>query len=222
MRLTVRKSQTAVKDQGDRPTCVAFAVTAFHEHVLQASLSPPQGLQTDLSEEFLHYFSKKRDQLFGRHTGTTVAAAAAALEVEGQALEVLCPYQCAGLPLVRPTLQAVEDGTTRLLSGLRKLVVSLTSVESSLRGGSALIAVMDWFATSYLAPMGRIEVPRAGDRLLGRHAVLVVELENESLTGRASMVFKNSWGTRWGNRGFGTFTEEYLNSHGRELWSLTT
>ena len=36
MRLTVRHAQTPVKHQYDRPTCVAFAVTALHEYAVDS------------------------------------------------------------------------------------------------------------------------------------------------------------------------------------------
>lgn len=89
MKLTVRHLQTPIRHQYDRPTCVAFAVTAFHEYVRDCSKSGKQIPDLDLSEEFLFHHCKQLDRLPTTKSGTTLEAAAAALRHAGQALEIL-------------------------------------------------------------------------------------------------------------------------------------
>ena len=83
MRISTRVRQSSVKNQYDRPTCVAFAATALHEYTRQALNGPGQTSEIDLSEEFLHYHCKKRDNLPPNSVGTTLTAAAFSLAVEG-------------------------------------------------------------------------------------------------------------------------------------------
>ncbi|MGO9254893.1 MAG: C1 family peptidase [Bryobacteraceae bacterium] len=224
MKLTVRHLQTPIRHQYDRPTCVAFAVTAFHEYVRDCSKSGKQIPDLDLSEEFLFHHCKQLDRLPTTKSGTTLEAAAAALRHAGQALEILCPYRtgtASRSPLVLiPEITA--DAKTRTLSGIHKLNLSLGSIEHSLRSANPVIAVLDWYSNSYLATQGRIGLPGAADRLLGRHAVLIVEIDDEAEAGACSLGFKNSWGPKWGNLGFGSFSAQYFRSYGRELWSLTS
>lgn len=223
MRLTVRHLQTAARHQHDRPTCVAFAVTAFHEYVCDSSKSRKQIPELDLSEEFLFHHCKQMDGLPPIKSGTTVEAAVAALRHEGQALETLCPYRTgtAGRSPLLLSPEITADAKTRTLSGIRKLSLSLGSIEDSLRSANPVIAVLDWYSNSYLAPQGRIDLPGTADRLLGRHAVLIVEIDDESKAGTCSLCFKNSWGPKWGNQGFGSFSAQYFRSYSRGLWSVT-
>ena len=224
MKLTVRHLQGPAKHQHDRPTCVAFAATALHEYLCDCAASGKPVTETDLSEEFLYHHCKGRDGLKAAASGTTLEAAAGALRDEGQPLEALCPYRTlndAKNPLLISATAAADAGK-RKLDTMHRLDLKVASVEKSLRSARPVVAVLDWYSNSYLAPLGRIGLPAAADRLLGRHAVLVVGIDDESEAGVCSLAFKNSWGTKWGDNGFGSFSAEYFQRYARELWSLAT
>ena len=78
-----------------------------------------------------------------------------------------------------------------------------------------MIAVVDLYSNAYVTQLGRIEIPRPTDRFLGRHAVLVVELEEEIRAGFGMITFKNSWGPKWGDKGFGCFELDYFTASNR-------
>jgi len=223
MQISVRGSQSDVKNQHDRPTCVAFAVTALHEHTFDVLKASKKKAEVDLSEEYLYHHCKKRDGLGPNSTGTTMSAASASLTTDGQSLETLCPYQpfLSKVNLVSPTQDALADGKTRLLLGLRRLNLSVSSIRDSLRLSRPVIAVLDWYSNAYVARLGRIEMPGPTDRFLGRHAVLVVELEEEPQAGLCMIAFKNSWGPKWGDRGYGCFGLDYFRTYGRGIWGQT-
>jgi C1A family cysteine protease len=63
-------------------------------------------------------------------------------------------------------------------------------------------------------------MPGHNDRFLGRHAVLIVELEENEPIDLCAITFKNSWGPKWGDNGFGHFGLDYFRAYGRELWGL--
>ena len=48
--------------------------------------------------------------------------------------------------------------------------------------------------------------PKAGEEVLGGHAVLAVGYDNDQQRFR----FRNSWGTGWGQEGYGTIPYAYL------------
>ena len=224
MRISVRGGQSEVKNQHDRPICVAFAVTALHECAFDTLRGSKKRAEIDLSEEYLHYHSKKRDGLKPNSTGTTVSAASASLATDGQSLESLCPYQPSFSKgnLASPTRAALADGRTRLLSGLRRLDLSLSGIRDSLRVSRPVIAVLDWYSNAYVTHLGLIEMPSKTDRYLGRHAVLIVELDEDPEPGACIITFKNSWGLKWGDKGFGHFGLDYLRMYGREIWAVTS
>jgi C1A family cysteine protease len=224
MLISLRGTQSAVKRQYDRPTCVAFAVTALHEHAYDVLKCSRKTAEVDLSEEFLHYHCKKHDRLGPNSSGTTVAAASTSLAKYGQSLECYCPYQLSlsESSIPAPTGVAYADGKTRLLPGLRCLDQSLTTIHSSLSLGKPLVAVLDWYSNAYIAPSGRIQMPGRNDRFLGRHAVLIVEFDEKEQADLCVITFKNSWGPKWGDNGFGYFGIDYFHAHGRELWGVSS
>src|SRR5208282_5344002 len=196
MHITVRAAQSGIKHQYDRPTCVPFAVTALHEYTYDVLNGLKKAAEIDLSEEFLYYQCKRLDGLGANSTGTTISAASASLATDGQSLESLCPYKVSGPPgiMTPPNPSAIADGKSRRLLGLQQLTLSISSVRNSLRLSKPVIAVLEWFSNAYLTQLGRIEIPRSADRALGRHAVLIVELEEEPAAGCCLITFKNSWG----------------------------
>src|SRR6266404_7343035 len=106
-----------VKDQGDRPTCVAFAVSSLHEYWRDVSNGQQDAIQLDLSEEFLYYGCKQRDGLRGS-TGTTIDAASLWLRLKGQCLETLHPYQVSSGTLQKPSTAAFNDARSKTLRTL--------------------------------------------------------------------------------------------------------
>ncbi len=84
-----------------------------------------------------------------------------------------------------------------------------------------VVAILDLHSNAYLAPAGRLEFPQPGDRPIGRHAILIVELEDFS-SEPSVISFKNSWGLKWGDKGFGSITEDYFKMYGRELWGINS
>ena len=53
---------------------------------------------------------------------------------------------------------------------------------------------------------GRVPMPQRGEKTLGGHAVLVVGYEERG----DRFLVRNSWGTRWGQRGTFTLPWNYL------------
>lgn len=66
--------------------------------------------------------------------------------------------------------------------------------------------VVEAFESWYSAPNGVIGMPAPGDRSIGLHAVLLTHYADSG----ATIGFVNSWGTGWGNRGYGTMPFEYV------------
>lgn len=224
MHISVRAGQSGIKNQYDRPTCVAFAVTAFHEYAHDVSNGLKEVAEIDLSEEFLYHQCKRIDGLGTNSTGATISAASASLAADGQCLESLCPYKMSGSAgyMAAPNASAFADGKGRRFLGLQQLSLSLSNIQKSLTLSRPVIAVLDWFSNAYVTQRGRIEIPRTTDRLLGRHAVLIVELEDQPTTGFCLITFKNSWGRKWGDSGFGSFGLDYFNTYAREIWGVTS
>ena len=85
--LDFRSRLGLVRDQGARPTCLAQASTAAHEHA--------RGSNVPLSPEYLHYFASKSESA---PEGVDFPSVSRALLAPGQPTETDCPYHQNELP----------------------------------------------------------------------------------------------------------------------------
>jgi hypothetical protein len=198
---------------------VAFAVSALHEYWLDICCASKPSLGLDLSEEFLFYGCKVRDGLKGTGSGTTLVAASESLVSDGQCLEKLHPYRQKSPLLSVPSPSAFVDGKSRILKTLKRQTIALSVVRQSLAKNIPVVAAIELFRSAYRAgPTGLLPLPSAGEMRVGRHAVLIVDVE---ATGpEEQIVFLNSWGAKWGDAGLGRFTVQYFSSHCKQLWNI--
>jgi GNAT superfamily N-acetyltransferase len=66
---------------------------------------------------------------------------------------------------------------------------------------------MEMFESGYHAPHGRLPLPGEGDSYRGRHLVAVLDSTQDEL------VFANSWGPEWGDKGLGYISHGYFEFH---------
>lgn len=196
---------------------MAFAVSACHEYWIDVCCTNKQSLELDLSAEFLFYGCKARDGLRGR--GTTIVAASETLLIDGQCLEHLHPYKRGGSLLSVPSKAAFIDGKARILKTLARRGVDLKTVRGSLGQNMPLVAAIELFKSAYQAgPSGLLRMPANGEKPVGRHAVVIVDLEARG--SEEQLIFVNSWGQKWGEGGLGRFTTQYFSAHCKQLWNI--
>jgi C1A family cysteine protease len=73
---------------------------------------------------------------------------------------------------------------------------------------------------------GVLAYPSEDDREVGGHAVVVVGYDDRKAAGEpatpGALLIQNSWGTTWGEKGFGWLSYRYvLEDRARDLWTLT-
>jgi C1A family cysteine protease len=197
-----------VRDQGQRGTCVAFAVTAAHEMARAAGIAVAE----DLSEEALYWGCKLIDGNW--HTGTIFTSAAAALAATGQPVEAVWPYnsrRSAGIAYAPPSAPSADWH----LSSLNPMSIDLPSVRVELDAGRPVVLGLELFDTLLIpSAAGRIEAPPPGSGTRGRHAVLAVGHATSAL------LIRNSWGMSWALSGYGWLSDDYAVHHVKEAWVL--
>jgi hypothetical protein len=202
----LRPTLPPARDQGQRGTCVAFAVTAAHE----VSRSPA-AVPEDLSEEALYWGCKRADGNW--RAGTTFASASVAISRWGQPLEAEWPYEPRRVDGSVITAPARPGGKSWHRSGLRRIAVALSDLRAHLAAGTPVVLGLVVFETLFRPGTdGRVADPPAGANPRGRHAVLAVGHQPGEL------LIRNSWGVTWALAGYGWISDTYVASHVPDAW----
>ena len=79
-------------------------------------------------------------------------------------------------------------------------------------------SVYDSFESQKVAKTGVVDMPKAGEQMLGGHAVLAVGYDNTA----KRFIVRNSWGTEWGKKGYFTMPYDYLADRNLsdDLWTI--
>ena len=195
----------AVRSQGRRPTCLAFASSDAHRH---ARRHPEL-----LCVEWLFYHVTQLAGT-GPHSGTTIPDTRAVMKSIGQPEECVWPYQAVTPdqttwhpPSVKPRLltcssdgceaglrvvqEEVEDGVPVVIAMFTS--TTFTAPASWQRHGSEIILSRD---------RGESIDPATG------HALVAVG--RGRFRGEPVLLLRNSWGPRWGFDGHAWVHEDYL------------
>ncbi|MEO1379411.1 MAG: C1 family peptidase [Pseudomonadota bacterium] len=196
-----------VRDQGARPTCLAFAASDAH-----AAL---RGNWDELSCEYAFYHAQKRT---GRSPdkGSFLPDMLASLRDTGQPIESGWPYlkklpadmatyrppHTVGQVFARNGDQALRDVgqiCAELNDGRPAIVLSVLT-RSFFRPQQT--GVIDHIQNDEVFPVPRHAVVAVGHGLIGQQRAVLI---------------RNSWGPTWGLQGHGWLTENYLTRHMYDL-----
>jgi hypothetical protein len=196
----LRKLFGPVRDQGQRPTCLAFAASDLH-----ASLRRPWA---ELSCEYLFYHAQQRGNRKS-HEGALLAAMLDAVRHDGQPYETGWPYltalpadlaQWTPPPGISPLFRRAGDTASH----------TIDAMVSELDRGRPLIVLLrlswsfDWVKSDGIVDEASGEQPD----LNRRHAVIASG--HGEINGQRTIIVRNSWGEGWADGGYGYLTEKYL------------
>ena len=197
-----RGAQTPVRNQGDRPTCVGFAISAAHEWIVGDSIT--------LSPE---------DAMWAAHQAggsqiepaTSVRLGLTGLTDSDHARESAWPYGKPPWPAERPAAAGLA-ANQRVLPGWRELTdLTVEGIESELDRWLPVILTIRVVLGAWRPQDGQIDAEPGGISR-GNHAVMVVGVDSNT-PGQPRILVKNSWGVRWGDVGYGYISRRYLDEH---------
>jgi C1A family cysteine protease len=225
---------SAPRDQGDRGSCVAFAVTAINEY----SFFVKTGRYNNLSEQYLFSETKLRDR--DTYCGTTISSALTVLAVKGQCLETKWSYN-PHTPCIQTFGKPTNADQDALPYRNGSIPVDRNNVVGNIRGHLSIghllafsIPIYDsWYNNPDTINTGRFILPGIGEnpltgtdgKALGHAMVVVGYQDAEEWPGGGYFIVRNSWGLSWGasnyyGSGYGVIPFEFISTLVWEVYAI--
>lgn len=193
----LRSSFTSIKSQGPVGACASFAFTSVYEYILNKN---GKLTESDLSERFLYYYTRKRMGTLDSDSGTNMYDAGKTLETEGICSEELCPYSYDFEEhKVQPSAQADTDGQTRRVAEIKNVNIKEDDIKSALVEGYPVIISLHLHESfNKIGTDGFVRCPDESDPAVGWHAMVIVGFSDKDRV----FIVRNSWGIDFGDKGY--------------------
>lgn len=186
-----------IRDQGQRPTCMAFAASDTHSFARRS--------REPLSVEYAFYYAVQRMIIPDRTQAVSFDLISQALSIDGQPSEVSWPYVS--------NLLTTDEWKPPKISGIifkRNSEGSLTNLESiytSLDDNQPLILIIK-ISRSFFYATKEILLRKDKEPTINTHTIIAVGYGESR--GTRCLLIRNSWGNQWGMDGYAWIDEDYL------------
>ncbi len=217
---------TPIEDQGNLGSCTANAGVGLMEYYQCRAF----GKYMDGSRLFLYKATRNLDGSVG-DTGAYLRSTMKAMVLFGIPPERYWPYQIDQFD-VEPSAFCYSFGQSfktvkyyRIDPPGTPASKVLSAIRRNLAAGLALM--FGFTVYSSIPPVGTgsgdIPFPGANERVLGGHAIVAVGYDDKKQIGKdkGALLIRNSWGTDWGEQGYGWLPYAYVESGlAADFWSL--
>jgi C1A family cysteine protease len=211
-----------IEDQGALGSCTAHAGVGLVEYFECRSF----GTHLDASRLFLYKVTRNLEQWTG-DTGAYLRTTMKALVLFGVPPEQYWPYKPARFDDEPPAFSYAWASHFRAMEYYRLDAVGTTPAQLLARikqqlaaGFPSMFGFTVYSSIGAADADGRIPYPSAGETVEGGHAVVAVGYDDGMKIGKqkGALLIRNSWGTGWGDQGYGWLPYAYVESGLAEDW----
>jgi C1A family cysteine protease len=198
-----------VTNQGSEGTCVGFAtVDGMKEYQDQLEYKEFK----NLSPRYVYENARKIDVYPDDEDGTDIRSAMKILLDRGVCYEACWPYiaHAPGTPCKDADKEAEAFKIERY-----SRIDSIQAMKESLVANGPFVMSILCFDGIFGAPGGVVPMPDPGEPYIGGHAICIVGYDDS----KKRFKFKNSWGSLWGDHGYGYLSYDYVNAYIMDAWS---
>jgi C1A family cysteine protease len=207
----LRYRMPPVYDQGHLGSCTANAICAAIGFDLPGFVG---------SRLFVYYNERLIEGTTNSDSGALIHDGVKSLSTWGICTEEMWPYDVNRLS-VKPPENCYQAALAHHNPKSVNIKNTLEDMKGCLSNGFPFVVgimIYSSFETNKVAATGIVPMPGSKDTLLGGHAVLVCGYDDR----RQVWIVRNSWGTRWGDRGYFYLPYNYLLNPtlASDLWSI--
>tara|TARA_X000000950_G_scaffold260514_1_gene329961 strand:+ start:10133 stop:10984 length:852 start_codon:yes stop_codon:yes gene_type:complete len=198
-----------VYDQGELGSCTANALAAAYRFdAVNNSFAP--------SRLFIYYNERARENTVQTDAGASLLDGIASLKRVGVCDETIWPYDIDRFA-DRPSDEAYQAAQPHKSVLARHQPPTVEGVKKTLLLGYPVVFAVDIFrGIDDAEDTGRVPMPLPNEASIGGHALLAVGYNDAT----QSVIFRNSWGCAWGDRGHGYLPYAYFAKYAHSVWVI--
>jgi C1A family cysteine protease len=208
---------SGITDQGEIGSCTAHAATSAVEMFCRIrKVSCPR-----LSRLLTYFFTRKIEGTSpSDDVGATLRSTMKSLVGLGSCDEILWPYVPSHFDRA-PGYIALKDCISHHIHTYVRCN-GLLEIQQAMAGGHSVVCgfvVPESIYNKEVSDTGIILYPEPSEDLVGGHAIHLIGYDDKTRL----VKFQNSWGTSWGDHGFGYLPYDYFlgNYLTYDLWAIT-
>lgn len=204
-----------VENQQTIGSCVANGYVSTLEFLMIKDKKPFK----DMSRLFVYYNGRVIEHTVNQDSGLMPRDALKSLVKQGCCTEALWPYNI-DLFTNKPPASCYEEAMNYQVLTYARLF-TLNQIKNCLASGYPVgfgIPVYESFETEAVAKTGDVPMPERHEKDLGGH-FMVLSGYNEKTK---MFDFRNSWGTEWGNKGYGRIPYAYIDQMASDFTTIRT
>jgi C1A family cysteine protease len=214
-KVDLRPQCPPIDNQGELGSCTAHALVGALEFL---ELKAGQPL-VDLSRLFIYYNERVIEHDVNLDNGAMLRDGIKSLTKQGVCEETLWPYLITKFKQ-KPPKSCYTKARQHAISDYHRLA-TVDEMRACLASGYPFVfgfSVYDSFESSQVAKSGAVNLPKAGEKMIGGHAVCAVGYNDA----QKRFIVRNSWDVDWGMKGYFTMPYAYLDDRdlSDDFWTV--
>jgi C1A family cysteine protease len=219
-KVDLREMDSPIFNQGSLGSCTGNATAGAYMYNLkkqkEAFFTP--------SRLFIYYNGRKALGTIKQDSGAMLRDCIKSVNTDGVCSEDMWPYDISQFTK-KPSRQCYRTARDHQSVSYSRVPRTLDSFKSCLASGLPFVfgfAVYESFMTREVARTGMMPWPSKSEKSYGGHAVCCVGYD-DSIDG-GKFIVRNSWGDKWGDKGYFYMPYEYLTGKGLadDFWVIQT
>ncbi len=212
-----RSTDWGIYNQGQLGSCTANSSLSAYRNLLLRE----KKIDIELSRLAQYYWSRLSEGSTATDNGAEIRDAIKVLASTGAALESLWPYDIEKFT-IEPSTEASHSASQHICVQYLSVNQTKDDICTAINKNGNLvigITVYNSFEGIDCAKTGVIPIPdTTKEQALGGHAIELIGYDLD----KNHVIFKNSWGADWGDKGYGYLPFDYIlnNNLASDFWTL--